>query len=762
MACSAPWRRSAEFMQSNTLSSEAAVFVPSWEAPQAQTLPQQNCCLISLGAYSDDSDDSDAEPTPTPTPASRPWRASAPEFVPRVSAPEFVPRSLGSVDTAAFMPKSEASGAKSAPWRRSPATSPTKAESSMTLSTSGSSPSPTASSNDASSASSCASRSRSPTPPPQVKEEAGPLSLQALLRWRVTPEQPEAKLPSAAVPEPGTAAAAVAAYVAAAAAAVGTATETPTASMSWRRASEDEAAMSWRPPVAYEEKPQRRFDVSEDSWVARQTQRRRTKSSVSGGQGDGDVASDEDIVRSMKSILNKLTVEKFESLSVQLINCGIRNTFHVELLIQEVFEKATTQHHFIDMYADLCDLLNVHFSEHPMTDDTKKNFKKILLHCCQASFEKHLTPPKNLADLTGEDRAIAERTYKMRMLGNIKFVGALLVRKMLASKVMLAIMEELLQEPTSEALESLAALLTVVGPTFDHPDWAYTVTLTAIFKQVEKLTKKKTVDSRVRCLLKDVIDVRNLGWHDRRPKKIEGPLKLEQVAAKAAMESSGGWMPQQVQKDWETVGKERLSKLSSILTNNKAPTPCPTPTSASYKPQTVIPQKVEKTTKGTGAGAAMLEFLKNRDKPEVTKEEPVQNKTFDRESCKVEISATLAELRVSYDVPEAIIRIAEIHIPVQDQPAELNKLLSQLAEEGAAGARKAGFDLVAGLILQKHWKPDSAAEGVRSFVEESCPDLKYDVPSLPKILKEELHPALAPVVKAGLLKADLQASLISI
>ena len=59
--------------------------------------------------------------------------------------------------------------------------------------------------------------------------------------------------------------------------------------------------------------------------------------------------SEEDVARAMKSILNKLTVEKFDSLSAQLVNCGIRNAVQLELLIHEVFEKATTQHHFIDM-----------------------------------------------------------------------------------------------------------------------------------------------------------------------------------------------------------------------------------------------------------------------------------------------------------------------------------------------------------------------------------------------------------------------------
>ena len=48
---------------------------------------------------------------------------------------------------------------------------------------------------------------------------------------------------------------------------------------------------------------------------------------------------------------------------------GIVTSKHVEILIQEVFEKATTQHHFIDMYADLCTLCHEHFAEHPIGDD---------------------------------------------------------------------------------------------------------------------------------------------------------------------------------------------------------------------------------------------------------------------------------------------------------------------------------------------------------------------------------------------------------
>ena len=54
------------------------------------------------------------------------------------------------------------------------------------------------------------------------------------------------------------------------------------------------------------------------------------------------------------SILNKLTLEKFDSLSNQLLNIGINNVDVLRGLIGLVFEKALAEPHFSGMYADLC------------------------------------------------------------------------------------------------------------------------------------------------------------------------------------------------------------------------------------------------------------------------------------------------------------------------------------------------------------------------------------------------------------------------
>ena len=61
-----------------------------------------------------------------------------------------------------------------------------------------------------------------------------------------------------------------------------------------------------------------------------------------------------EVVRSMRAILNKFTVERFGPLYQQLIGCGIRRVEQVEIIMREVFEKAAIQQQFVGMYAQLC------------------------------------------------------------------------------------------------------------------------------------------------------------------------------------------------------------------------------------------------------------------------------------------------------------------------------------------------------------------------------------------------------------------------
>jgi hypothetical protein len=239
--------------------------------------------------------------------------------------------------------------------------------------------------------------------------------------------------------------------------------------------------------------------------------------------------------------LNKLSVEKFAQLSTKLTEIGFTSTDHIQILIEEIFERATTQHHFITMYTDLCEMLNDFFIQHPVSDDPRCAFKRLLLNECQRTFERNLEPPADLREIADfEERTIAETRYKTRMLGNIRFVGALLARHMLASKVLISILEDLLSDPISEALESVAALLRVTGAVFDTSEWAHFERLDRIFVQLKAMASSKSCCARVKCLLLDVFELRARGWKDSASvqKRTETPTTLQAVAEKKANEEA--------------------------------------------------------------------------------------------------------------------------------------------------------------------------------------------------------------------------------
>eukprot|EP00933_Yihiella_yeosuensis_P000349 TRINITY_DN10052_c0_g2_i1.p1 TRINITY_DN10052_c0_g2~~TRINITY_DN10052_c0_g2_i1.p1 ORF type:complete len:753 (-),score=233.86 TRINITY_DN10052_c0_g2_i1:391-2649(-) len=494
-----------------------------------------------------------------------------------------------------------------------------------------------------------------------------------------------------------------------------------------------------RPGPAVNEPPAA-LKVSGNSWAAQQKARREQKSSADD--------TDEQVGRKIKGVLNKLTLEKFEQLTEKLLTSGITTAAHVKILIQELFEKAITQHHFIDMYADLCVLLNQHFSYMCLnTDDPKFSFKRSLLEACQMSFERHLAPPAGLGEMDPEERCIAETRYKLCMIGNIRFIGAILTRKMLSSQVMVGIIEELLGNPTPEALECLAALLTVIGGTFDCQGSPQRPMLNHIFDRISSIIKNRSCQPRERCLLQDVLDLRAAGWKDQRPKKMERPTTLDEVAQQKAAE-------------------EDQNNLASLRASRNAPKKQPYSSGQQQQQQQPHQQKLQQMLL-----KQQLEKLAHL-KEEQEKEDEKKN-TFDQEVFRSETRKAFLELRYSKDVEEATARLAALSPPPADQQVqEITELLSSVSEESSADARSNGFKVLASLFDSKAltqasavaagsiasaiapWRTEYFGDALKTFVEDICPDLCCDVPSLPKILAEELHPVLVNLTQNGILEAE--------
>jgi hypothetical protein len=111
--------------------------------------------------------------------------------------------------------------------------------------------------------------------------------------------------------------------------------------------------------------------------------------------------------------------------------------------------------------------------------------------------------------LTAEEAEEMRLRCKHRALGNIKFIGCLLARRMVASKLLLTLCNELMASMSvcADALECLAALLTLTGPVFDTDNQGPLLPqLAFVFGQVQELIADRQLPSRIRFLLRDVLE----------------------------------------------------------------------------------------------------------------------------------------------------------------------------------------------------------------------------------------------------------------
>jgi len=252
--------------------------------------------------------------------------------------------------------------------------------------------------------------------------------------------------------------------------------------------------------------------VSPRSPTSWSEQRRIRKAAAAGLNNDVSTA---EIAHMARALLNKLTHERFESLCGQILALPFSTSEQLAVLVAEIFEKATTQDGFRALYTELCVRLDTHLVEKDSVVGGKA-FRKALVNECQATFERHLQPadPSLFIGLTGEECFEVEMKLKTRRLGNMRFIGDLLVRRLLAQKLMPPIVLELLNGDEA-ALESLIAFLMVIAPFFEQNATLYKAPLRDAFATLRHKRTEKGISSRVRCLMSDLFDARARGWAPR-------------------------------------------------------------------------------------------------------------------------------------------------------------------------------------------------------------------------------------------------------
>jgi translation initiation factor 4G len=278
------------------------------------------------------------------------------------------------------------------------------------------------------------------------------------------------------------------------------------------------------------------LEQSANRWVPTSTSRKPTGI---------DPDSPEIVDRKVKGLLNKLTMEKFDPISDQIIAWANRSEKEKDgrtliQVIRLVFEKATDEATWSEMYARLCRKMMEQISSKVQDDGIKNSegkpiaggqlFRKYLLNRCQEDFERgwvakeataaaaatkamedqaaKAANDKSTEDNTGDEVELYSEEYyaaqkaKRQGLGLIKFIGELFKLQMLTERIMHECVKKLLgnvKNPEEEEIESLCKLLSTVGAILDtnkaraHMD--------VYFSRMKELIKSPNVSSRMQFML---------------------------------------------------------------------------------------------------------------------------------------------------------------------------------------------------------------------------------------------------------------------
>lgn len=241
------------------------------------------------------------------------------------------------------------------------------------------------------------------------------------------------------------------------------------------------------------------------------------------------------------------------------------NQENMQMVVQTVFRKAQNEKEYISFYGELCEKiikLELNLRGYAMsrgqaikrTQAKHSEFRRTLLEYCKQSFDTFFDTAKLLEKKDLEE----EIKFKTRLFGNIKFVGELNKRGLLAESIMISIFDMLLvtegnqrlEQVNDDTIEGACELMNKIGyiiddkinkaakeekkeekkkPRMDEQLKEYQ----KIFTRFEDLAYNENtnvfVSTRVKMLLRNMLDNRKSGWEKSKQQSEKGPKKVEDL-----------------------------------------------------------------------------------------------------------------------------------------------------------------------------------------------------------------------------------------
>ncbi|KIJ07925.1 hypothetical protein PAXINDRAFT_18908 [Paxillus involutus ATCC 200175] len=306
--------------------------------------------------------------------------------------------------------------------------------------------------------------------------------------------------------------------------------------------------------------------------------------------------------RTVRSLLNELTMEKFDFISDQIIAWANKSEDEKDArtliqIIKLLFEKAADDAVWSEMYARLCRKMMQAISPKVQDDGIRNTngkpiaggqlFRKCLLNRCQEDFEhgwfaKETTAAAaavkasndqatKAANNTMGEKSLYSGEYcaaqkaRRQGLGLIKLVGELFKLQILTERIIHEYVKKFLgnaENSEEEGIEGLCQLLKMVGQQLDVPKAQ--ARMDVYFARMKGLLKNLNVSPRIQFMLQDVIELRERRWVARggvgAPSTI---VAFDEAFAKLGKDAPMAMCPSNVFAGKKDTKRDSLSQTNS-------------------------------------------------------------------------------------------------------------------------------------------------------------------------------------------------------
>jgi hypothetical protein len=233
---------------------------------------------------------------------------------------------------------------------------------------------------------------------------------------------------------------------------------------------------------------------------------------------EGAATRGAELQRTATSLLNKICPENQRTIVKQMSEVRLACADELNIVIQVIFRKALDEAHYSETYSDMVQSLKNRYPEFPPEAEGEKpiSFLRVLLNTCQSEFEQMVddfAPNQERMDAEEAQEHVAKQ--KKRGLANMKFIGNLFLRGLLASKVIHQILFHLIGDtfPEEHLVEFACALSTTVGKSLDASGFFANVAGRLLdLKKTTGPNGKAFLSKRLQFMIQDVLDDRESGW----------------------------------------------------------------------------------------------------------------------------------------------------------------------------------------------------------------------------------------------------------